>query len=248
MKDESDAEEQPHGLGQIERLIDVFVAPSATFKDIHRSASWWLPFVLMAIATLVVTFAIQHQVGWEQVVETQIHMSPTQQSQLSSLPPDQQAQQLHRIALGYQYSAYAYPLLLLAISALAALVLWASFNFGLGARAEYGQIFCLWMYCSLPRLLAALVTVLMLYFGGSPETFNLREPVGTNPAYYLPDAPAWIRVLLGYFDVVGIWVLVLLIVGGAIVAKVKVGQAAAVVIGWWLLMVLVTVAAAAGFS
>ena len=98
--------------------------------------------------------------------------------------------------------------------------------------------------CALPIL----VTVVMLCFGGSPESFNLKEPVGTNLAYYLPDAPAWLRSLLGFGDVIGIWVLVLLIVGGAIVAKVKVSQAAAVVIGWWLLIIVVSVAATAAFS
>lgn len=155
---------------------------------------------------------------------------------------------MHMIDLSYQYGAYATPLILLAISALAALFLWVSFNFGLGARTTYGQIFCLWMYAQLPRLLASLITAIMLCFGGSPESFNLKEPVGTNLAYYLPDAAPWLKSLLGFGDVIGIWVLVLLVVGGAIVAKKSIGQAAAVVVGWWLLVVLVSVAATAAFS
>jgi hypothetical protein len=228
--------------------VDVFVAPTATFRDILRSTSWWLPYLLIVLATTAVAFAIERQVGWEQVVETQIRMNPSQQSQIASLTPEQQAQRLHTISLGYQYSAYAYPVLVLAASALAALVLWGSFNFGLGARATYAQFFCLWMYCSLPRLLTALVTVIMLYFGGSPESFNLQNPAGTNAGYYFPDAWPWLRTLLSFFDIVSIWVLVLLIVGGAIVAKVKWGQAAAIVIGWWALVVLVSVAAVAAFS
>jgi Yip1 domain len=236
------------GLSQIERVVDVFVAPTVTFKDILRSTSWWLPFVLMTLATIGVTVAIQHRVGWEQVVETQIHMSPALQSQMGSLTPDAQAQRIHMMVLSYQYSSYMTPVLMLAFTALAALVLWATFNFGLGASATFGQFFALWMYASLPRLLSALVTALMLCFGGSPESFNLKEPVGTSVGYYFPDAMPWLRALLGFFDVVGIWVLVLLVIGGAIVAKVKVGQAAAVVVGWWLLIVLVSVAATAAFS
>ena len=238
----------PRGLNQMERVVNTFVAPTETFKDILRSSSWWLPFVLMAAASLCVTVAIQHQVGWQQVVETQIQMSPSQQSQLASLTPAQQAKQMHGMVLGYQITSYMYPLLVLAFSALAALLLWVSFNFGLGARTKYGQIFCLWMYCSLPHLLTDLVTVVRLCFGGNTEGFDLKQPVGTNPGYYFPDASPWLRTLLGSFDVVGIWALVLLVMGGAIVAKVKWGQAAAVVVGWWLLIVLVSVAAAAAFS
>jgi hypothetical protein len=240
--------EETTGLSQMERVVNVFVAPTKTFRDILRSSSWWLPFLLTVVATVGVTVAIQKKVGWERVVETQVQMSPSMQSQLASLTPDQQAQRMHGIVLGYQYSAYASPLLVLAISALAALVLWASFNFGLGARTTYGQIFCLWMYCSLPRLLASLITAVMLCFGGSPESFNLKEPVGTNLAYYLPDASPWLKSLLSFGDVIGIWVLVLLAIGGAIVAKKSIGQAAAVVVGWWLLIVLVSVAATAAFS
>jgi hypothetical protein len=238
----------PGGLSQLERVVDVFVAPTATFRDILRSTSWWLPFVLMVVAAIGVTAAVQQKVGWDQVVQTQIRMTPSLQEQMASLTPDAQAQRMHVMVLGYQYSAYATPVIVLIFTSLAALVFWATFNFGLGAKATYGQFFCLWMYCSLPRLLSSVVTMIMLCFGGSPESFNLKEPVGTNLAYYLPDAPAWLRSLLGFGDVIGIWVLVLLIVGGAIVAKVKIGQAAAVVIGWWLLIILISVAATAAFS
>jgi hypothetical protein len=80
------------------------------------------------------------------------------------------------------------------------------------------------------------------------EGFDLKQPVGTNLGYYFSDASPWLRTLLGSFDVVGIWALVLLVIGGAIVAKVKWGQAAAVVVGWWLLIVLIGVAATAAFS
>ena len=174
------------GLNQIERVVNTFVAPTATFKDILRSTSWWLPFVLMAVASLAVTVAIQHQVGWQQVVETQIQMSPSQQSQLASLTPAQQAKQMHGMVLGYQISSYAYPLLMLAFSALAALLLWATFNFVLGARAKYGQMLCLWMYCSLPHLLSALLTVVRLCFSGNVEGFDLKQPVGATSAITSP--------------------------------------------------------------
>jgi hypothetical protein len=240
--------EETAGLSQVERVVNVFVAPAKTFRDILRSTSWWLPFLLTVMAAVAVTVAVQKKVGWERVVETQVQLNPSMQGQLASLTPDRQAQRMHVTVLGYQYGAYATPLILLGISALAALVLWASFNFGLGARTTYGQIFCLWMYCSLPRLLTSLVTVVMLCFGGSPESFNLKEPVGTNLAYYLPDASPWLKALLSFGDVIGIWVLVLLVIGAAIVAKRSIGQAAAVVVGWWLLIVLVSVAATAAFS
>jgi hypothetical protein len=248
MAEDTLAPEAAPGLSQLQRVIDTFVAPTAAFAEILRDTSWWLPCLLMVVASLGVAFAIDRQVGFDQVVETQIHLNPSQEQQISSLAPEDRAVQMQRMIAGYRYVTYATPLLVLFIAAFGSLVLWASFNFGLGARTTYAQIFCLWMFANLPRLLAAVVTLVTLCFGNSPETFDLKQAAGTSIGYYLPDAAPWLRDLLGYFDIVGFWVLALLIVGGAIVARVKVIQTAAVVIGWWLLIVIVSVSATAAFS
>jgi hypothetical protein len=50
---------------------------------------------------------------------------------------------------------------------------------------------------------------------------------------------------LSFFDVIGIWNLVLLVIGTSIVAKVSRGKAAAVVVGWWVLIFIVSVVSAA---
>jgi hypothetical protein len=236
------------GLGQVERVVDIFVAPAKTFTDILRSTAWWLPFLLSVVSALAFAFAVDRQVGFAQVAETQMHLSPAQEERLNALTPEDRAAQMQKIVGSYKFFTYASPAVVLVFSAVAALVLWITFKFGLGSQATFRQFFCLWMYANLPRLLSTVVTLVTLYFGNSPETFNLKEPAGTNLGYYLPDAAPWLSTLLGFFDVVGLWVLVLLVVGGAIVAKVKIGQSAAVVVGWWLLSVIVSVAATAAFS
>ena len=75
------------GLSQIERVFDTFVSPSETFTDIRRSTSWWLPFLLIVLATLAVAFSIDHKVGFQQVVETQIHLNPSQEKDQGHLLP-----------------------------------------------------------------------------------------------------------------------------------------------------------------
>jgi hypothetical protein len=241
------ADGQP-GLSQVERVVDTFVAPTKTFTDILRNTSWWLPFLLSVLVTIGVAFVIDKQVGFERVVENVIHSSPKQEEQLSSLPPDQRAGRLKGMAVGYRYTTYAFPILILVFTAIAAVILWASFNFGLGAQTTFGQMFCLWMYCSLPKLLTGLLTVVTIYFGGNAESFDLKNAVGTNLAYYLPDAAPWLKAALGFFDVIGIWTLVLLVIGTSIVAKVSRGKAAAVVVGWWVLGLILSAATAAAFN
>jgi len=241
-------EQQGAGLSEIERVVDVFVAPSKTFTDILRKATWWLPFVLMVLMTLAGAVVVDKQVGFDRVAENQIHQNPKQEDAMNNLPPDQRAQRLHGMAIRYRYSTYAAFVFILIFVAIAALLYWATFNFVLGAQTTFGQMFAVWMYASLPRLLTGLLSILTLMFGGNADAYDMRNPVGTNPAYYMPDAAPWLKAFVGFFDVIGLWVLVLLIIGTAIVAKVSKGQAAAVVVGWWIVGMIVSVGIAVATS
>ena len=229
------------GLSQVERVVDTFIAPSKTFKDILRSTSWWLPFLLLVLASLVTTVVVEKQVGWERVAENQIHQNPKQEARLADLTEPQRAAQLRVAGVINRYISYGSFLLILIFVSLFALIYWASFNFGLGARTTFGQMFAVCMYASLPRLLTMLLSIVTLLFGGSAETYDVRNPVGTNLGYYMPDAGPALKTALSFFDVIGLWQLALLVIGMAIVAKVSRGKAAAVVVGWWLIGLIVSV-------
>ncbi|HEV2646442.1 MAG TPA: YIP1 family protein [Acidobacteriaceae bacterium] len=235
--------EQP-GLSQVERVVDTFVAPSMTFKDILRSAAWWLPFLLIVLISTGSTYTIDRNVGFSRVAENQIHVSPKAEAQMSELAPADRASQMEKRAIGMRYFSYGFPVLLLLFFAIYAAILLGTINFGLGAQMTYGQSFAVAMYASLPYLVISLLTILTVAFGNNAETFNIQNPVGTNLAYYMPDAAPWLRTLLMQFDLVRLWSLVLTIVGFKIVAKRSTGQIVAVVVGWWMLVLLVSVVAA----
>ena len=236
------------GLSEGERVLDTFVAPSKTFTDILRSTRWWLPFILLALVTIAAAFAVDRQVGFERVAENQVHLNPAQSERIDALPADQKAVQLHKMAAGYRYSTYGSLLFILIFVAIFALVYWASFNFGLGAHTTFGQMFAVWMYASLPKLFVGLLTIVTLLAGANTEGYNMQNPVGTNPAYYMPDAAPWLRSALSFIDVFSLWQLALLVIGTAIVAKVSRGKAAVVVLGWWMLGLIVSAGLAAAFA
>ncbi len=235
-------------LSEVERVADTFVAPSKTFTDIVRSTRWWLPFVLLVLVTLGTTVVVDRQVGFERVADVQLHQSAKQAEKFDSLTPEQKASQLYAMGRAYKYSSYASFLFILVFVALAALLYWASFNFGLGANTTYGQMFAVIMYASLPKLFTGLLTMVTLLFGGGADSYDMKNPVGTNPAYFLPDSPSWLKAGLGFFDVIGLWQLVLLILGTAIVARVSRGKATAVVVGWWAVGLIASVGFAAATS
>jgi Yip1 domain len=236
------------GLSQVERVVDTFVAPSKTFKDILRSTSWWLPFLLLVLVTAVSSVVVEKQVGWERVAENQIHQNPKQEEAMASLTPEQRAGRMQVTASIYRYSSFASFAFILVFVAIFSLIYWASFNFGLGAKTTFGQMFAVSMYASLPRLLIGVLSILTLLFGNSAESYDMKNPAGTNLAYYMPDAGPALKTALSFFDVIGLWQLALLVIGTAIVAKVSTGKAAAVVVGWWVLGLLISVAIAAATS
>ncbi len=236
------------GLSEVERVTDTFVAPTKTFRDILRSTRWWLPFVLLVIVTLATTAVIDRQVGFERVAENQVHLSPKQEEQMSTLTPEQRAARMSVSAKVTRYVSYGSFVFILIFVAIGALLYWATFNFGLGASTTFAQMFAVWMYASLPKLLTGLLAIVTLMSGSNAESYDIRNAVGTNPAYYMPDASPGLKAALSFFDVIGIWQLVLLVIGTAIVAKVSRGKAAAVVVGWWVVGLLVSVGVAVATS
>ncbi|HMH14831.1 MAG TPA: YIP1 family protein [Edaphobacter sp.] len=236
------------GLSQVERVVDTFIAPSKTFTDILRSTSWWLPFILLVVVSLGATVVVDKQVGFERVAENQVHQNPKQEEKMSGMTDAQKAAQMRGMGVGYRYSSYGAFVFILIFVAIGAGLYVASFNFGLGARTTYSQMFAVWMYASLPRLLTGLLSIVTLLFGGSGEAYDMRNPVGTNLAYFMPDASPVVKTILSFFDVIGLWQLALLVIGTAIVAKVSKGKAAAVVVGWWVVGMIVSVGIAVATS
>ncbi len=227
------------GLGQIERVVDAYVAPTKTFVDIRRSASWWLPFVLGIIVSLFFVYSIDRQIGFEQVAQANINRNAQAQQAMSSLPDAQREQRLHIIAVSTRIVSYAYPAVALIFALIGAALLMVSFNFGLGARASFAQYLAVWFYAGLPFLIKYLLAAIAIFAGASAEQFDMRNPVGTNIGWYMSsDAPLWVRTMFSSVDVFTIWVVILLIIGCAAVARVKRSSAAFIIVGWWLLIIL----------
>src|ERR1019366_2767948 len=237
--------EETTGLSQVERVVNVFVAPAKTLRHFLRSISWWLPFLLMLVSSIATAFVVQRQVGFEQAYENQVRMSPNTQERLANLTPEQRAQSDKISVEITKYITYGSFLLITGVMALYALILWASFNFGLGAKTTFAQVFAVSMYASLPYLLIYLLTILSLCLGGNAEGYNYRNPVATNLAYFLPDMAPWLKGLLESLDIVKLWSVVLTVVGMAIIAKKTIAQSAAVVGIYWLIGVLVSIVGAA---
>lgn len=249
MSDTAVGAEASKPLSQWERVLDTFIAPSKTFTDILRDTSWWLPWLLGVLVTLGFGVAVQQKIGWDKTyANILLQSSQSQQDRLAQLPPDQQARQKAIGASFVKYIFWSTPLLALLFAAISASVLLATMNFGLGGRATFPQMFAVWMYATLPFLIQGILSIVTIFAGLDPDSFNLKNPVGTNLGYFLPlDSPKWLMAFGTAIDVLTIWVLILLTIGCAKVARIKTSTAAIGVWGWWILITLVKIGSAAIF-
>jgi hypothetical protein len=127
-------------LSEGQRIINTFVAPSKTFADLLRSAAWWGPLLIMIVVSIVFSFAVQQKVGWDKVFENNTHQSPKQEERFSQMPPEQYASVKAVSAKIIAGTSYAYAVVLLIFTAIAALLAWAAVNFGFGGTATWSGV------------------------------------------------------------------------------------------------------------
>ncbi len=244
----SDAVAQPEAsaapLSQVQRVVDTFSAPSKTFTDVKRSASWWLPWLIGVVVTIILGVVVQQKIGWDKAYQNVLKQSPAQQQRVEGLPADQQARTMQMGANITKYTFWLTPVLALIVAVIAAAVLMATVNFGFGGTAKFGQMMAMWFYATLPWAIQGILGTVTTWFV-DPDSFNLKNFVGTNLGYYMP--PDWPKTLIALgtgLDIFTIWALILMTIGCAIVGNIKKGQAAIVVWGWWIVTLILKVVAA----
>jgi hypothetical protein len=228
-------------LSQGARIIDTFIAPSKTFTDLRRSASWWAPWILISIFSLVFIYAMGKQVGFEQISKNQVAHS-SRADQFDKLPADQQAKQIQLSSKIVGFFAYGSPVLILFYVLIETLALWLTFKLVAGAETSFGQAYAISIYAGLPGIIGAVLGTISLFAGVNPEGFDINNPVGTNLAYYLdPETTGkFLRGMASSLDVLSIWTIVLIGIGYACTSKVKRTNAILIVAAWYLAFKLLT--------
>jgi len=227
------------GLSQGARILNTFFAPSKTFTDIKRSASWWLPFLLIAAFSCAFGFVVSKKVGFEQVTQNKLRLTPKQAEAIERLPADQRAQQMKIVVIGSMVEAYGSPLGRLIIILIVSSVLMATFNFGAGAEIPFKQALAVVAYAGLPNILKEGLAIASLLAGSDPEGFLFQNPVATNPAYFM-DATKSLPLysLVASLDIITLWVLVLTGIGFAHISKLKTATTMGVVFAWYIVAAL----------
>jgi hypothetical protein len=215
-------------LSEPARIINTFIAPSKTFTDLKRSAAWWGPFVVGLVVTLAFVFTMERQIGFEQITRNAIAQSP-RADQFEKLPADQKEKQIAISTTITKVFSYGSPVISLIIYLIVAGVLLGVFNLGMGAGVSFTRAWAIVWYGLLPMALHGILACVSM-FGVDKEAFNPRNPVGTNPAFYMDQSGnKFVLGMASALDVFAIWCIVLVGIGFACNSKVKRSTAIAAV-------------------
>jgi len=138
----------PATLSEGARIIDAFIAPSKTFTDLRRNASWWGPWLLISIFSLIFVYSMSRQIGFEQITKNQIAHS-SRAADFDRLPPDQQASRIQVSNKIVAVFSYGSPLMILFYFLIETVVLWATFKI-VGGETAFKTAYAIVMYAALP--------------------------------------------------------------------------------------------------
>jgi hypothetical protein len=236
---------EPPPLSEGARIINTFIAPSKTFTDLGRNASWWGPWLLISIFALIFIYSMDRQIGFDQINKNEIAHSARADA-FDKLSPEDQAKQLRVGDAFIRYLSYGIPVTILLFLAITTTVLWITFRFATGADVSFKTAYAIIFYASLPGIIGSILGAISMFAGVDPEGFNVNNPVATNPAYFMDRAGnKFLYGMASGLDILVIWSIVLMGIGFSCNSKVKRGTAIALVAGWYLVWKLAMSALAA---
>lgn len=233
--------DQP-ALSQGERVMNMFTAPSKTFEDIHRSRSWWLPFLLIAVFGLAFGTTVIQKVGTQQLAQQAMEKRAEKTGQ--QMDPAQATKAMAITEMIFKSTLLGWPVFHLVWTAAVALLLFLGMNFILGGTSKYSALFCMAMYAAVPGLIKSVLAILTMLVSNN-DNFTLENPVGTNIGYFMSsDGSRFLHAFLSSLDIFTLWYVILLGLGGAILARVKSKNGVILVVSVWLVVVLIKAALA----
>ncbi|HEX7287104.1 MAG TPA: YIP1 family protein [Candidatus Angelobacter sp.] len=233
-------------LSEPARIINTFVAPSKTFMDIRRNASWWVPWLLGTVIFMGFMYTVEKKIGWEAVVNYQMSHASFMQRLTAQMPPEQKQIFMDKQIAGAHRRIYTTPIVGLIFYLIFAALLMATFNFGFGSKIKFKTALAVLSYGWLPRIVTAIVSMIVLAVGVEPEGFDMENPITTHLGVLLgsnTDSRYLYHVLSG-IDIISIWWVCLVGLGFAIVSERKISKGAAItaVAAWYVVGTLLRVA------
>jgi hypothetical protein len=230
-------------LGELARLVGVFVSPAETFADIARKPSFIVPLLIVMVLGLVSSQIVVNRVGLENIIRKQIEKSSRAQEA-------SKAQLEAGVEMGMKIgriTQYLNPVFIAAGVAIVAGLLLLMANFVFGGSATYKQLMAATCFAWVPPVLVSSVLTVVIVMLKDPADIDIENLLVTNLGVIVSaETSKFLHRLAVSLDLVSFWQIWLLGSGIAASAKLKTGKAMTAVIIPWVVYVL-GASALAGF-
>lgn len=227
--EENQVVEQQQGMGLFSRIINVFIAPGATFKAVKAKPAWLVPAIIYAVLTVGMTHLIKP-------VVMDVQKEKTVEALMERGMAEDQAEEIAEKNLGFG-KILMYPMALIgsfvAFFVLAGVWLFVS-NIVLGGQAKYSQLLGVVVYKSFIDLLGGFIKVPVIL---SKESIDVHFSL----AMFLQSSEGFIYKFLSKVEVFNIWGIAVLCIGIAIISNREVKKVVPWVIGVYVLYYVVSI-------
>jgi len=204
------------GLSQLQRLVNIFIAPTKTFEDLKRSPSWWVPWAVTGIFIVIFGVVAVQKIDIPRFLQQQIDKSPSAQRRLEQLPPEQRERGIAIQAISTKVVFYVYPIITLVGGLIFAAIFMAVFNFMLGAEVPFQRALGVVFYSYVPWIISTLLLTVSLLVSSDANSIDLANPMPTNPAFFMdPQGNRFIYAIVYSLDIFNLWTVILMGLGFA---------------------------------
>ena len=210
------AEPAPAEMSEISRLSGVFFEPSKAFADIAERPRWFVPLLLVILATLAFYVTYGQRNGWRSFIEEQMQSNARVARQMEQLSPEQREQSFNlqaKIIMPITY--YVGPVIGMPIAYLFGSLILLGIASGLmSAGVKFKQIFAIECYAGLTGIVSKILGIVVIFLK-RPEQFNLMNPLAFNPAAFMDPKTTskFIYTLATGFDLFVFWGMLLTAIG-----------------------------------
>jgi hypothetical protein len=204
------------GLSEPQRLVNTFIAPRKTFEDLKRNPSWWVPWLITGIFSIIFGAVAVQKIDIPRFLQQQIEKSPSAQRRLEQLTPEQRERGMAVQATIVKGTFFAFPVISLLSGLVIAAVLMAVFNFILGAEVPFQRAMAVVFYSYVPLIISTILLTVSILVSSDPNTIDITNPMPTNLGFFMdPLGNQFIYSIASSLDIFSIWVVTLLGLGFA---------------------------------
>jgi len=204
------------GISEPQRLLNAFIAPKKTFEDLKRNPSWWVPWLVAGIFSIIFGAVAVQKIDIPRFLQQEIEKSPSAQRRLEQLTPEQREKGMAVQATFVKATFYAFPVISLLGGLILAAVLMGVFNFILGAEVPFQRAMAVVFYSYVPFIISTILLIVSILVSSDPNTIDITNPMPTNPGFFMdPLGNRFIYAIASSLDIFSVWVVALLGLGFA---------------------------------